>query len=359
MLRSSSVSQRSHNRLTRSKSARAAALAPRGRVVVAALALSASASAGIAAESLAQPADTALERRAAAYVAFREDVATVEATPFNSASTTREAHKRLATHDSKALSAGWVAYAALVAADTPEFVEGLQAELSAAPKKGKKVKGAAALKGRDAFFAKLAEDPTYAGKVAGADLALQRVLSMTAQDAARFSALGESFKQQAYAMQRTAWGKSKIPAGAQRNAEAAQFGAARPAKPMPASQAVTSDGVTAPMLNSLDGAWAPGWGASAPAPRDIEPNARVVLDRVLNLAARYAVGGANEKLVDAYAKNDRADQCLYIATLTLRQCIAATRAPYEEAFCLGEHALNDVSGCVGWVAQSGDSSRGS
>jgi hypothetical protein len=40
-------------------------------------------------------------------------------------------------------------------------------------------------------------------------------------------------------------------------------------------------------------------------------------------------------------------------TLTLRQCIAATRAPYEEAFCLGEHALIDTAHCVGWVADDG------
>ncbi|MEZ5929016.1 MAG: hypothetical protein R3C55_11145 [Parvularculaceae bacterium] len=38
-----------------------------------------------------------------------------------------------------------------------------------------------------------------------------------------------------------------------------------------------------------------------------------------------------------------------MATLTLRQCIAATRTPYEEAFCLGEHALIDTASCVGWV----------
>jgi hypothetical protein len=45
-----------------------------------------------------------------------------------------------------------------------------------------------------------------------------------------------------------------------------------------------------------------------------------------------------------------------MARLTLRQCIAATRAPYEEAFCIGEHALNDVSACLGWVASAGGGS---
>ncbi|MBY0422776.1 MAG: hypothetical protein K2Q06_10775, partial [Parvularculaceae bacterium] len=100
------------------------------------------------AETLAQPASSELEKRAADYVAFRADVATVEATPFNNAKATREAHKLLATHDAKALSGGWVAYAALVAADTPEFAKALEAEVSA-KKKGKK--GPA---GKDAVLAK-------------------------------------------------------------------------------------------------------------------------------------------------------------------------------------------------------------
>jgi hypothetical protein len=74
------------------------------------------------------------------------------------------------------------------------------------------------------------------------------------------------------------------------------------------------------------------------------------MNRVLNLAARYSLSGVNAKMVDAYARNDKSDQCLSFAQMTLKQCIAATRAPFEEAFCIGEHALNDVSTCIGWVA---------
>ncbi len=301
------------------------------------------------AETLAQPASSDLERKAADYVSFRADVAKVEATPFNSAKTTREAHKLLSTHESKDLATGWVAYAALVAADTPEFAEALEKELTAKPK-GKAKKG---VSGKDAFLARLNENPDYVLRMPGAQAAIQRVLAMTAQDSRRFAALGEAFKQQAYAMQRTAWGKSKIPAGSQRNAEAASYGANRPEVAAPAMQPLTNDGVTAPQLTSLDSAWSPAWGASAKAPASLEPNATVVMNRVMTLAARYGVGGVNTAVVDAYAKNDRADQCLSMAKLTLRQCIAATRAPYEEAFCLGEHALNDTSRCIGWVAESG------
>lgn len=299
---------------------------------------------GVSAESLAQPRDSALEATAADYVRFREDIAKIEATPFTSAETTREAHRRLSTHNSQELSAGWVAYAALVAADTPSFRKSLEDAV------GSKKKGKNKLSGADAFFAELAADPTYPRRLDGADEAVARVLSMTSQDTARFRTLGEAFKEQAYAMQKTKWGVAKIPASSARLSDADSFGRSRPSATAPALAAVTEKGVTSPSLASVDGEWRADWGKAAGAGRMTEPNAEVIMNRVLNLAARYAVGGVNAKTVSVYAKNDKSDQCLSFAQLTLRQCIAATRAPFEEAFCLGEHALNDVSRCIGWVA---------
>lgn len=304
-------------------------------------------SGGVAADTLAQPKETALEQRAAQYVQFREDVAYIEATPFDNASTTREAHMRLSAHDSLELSSGWVAYAALVAADTPEFAEALEKDL--------RKRGPNGLKGRDGFLARLAADPSYARKLKGAEAATEKVLQMTAQDAHRFTTLGEAFKTQAYAMQKTAWGKQRIAASSARLSEAEDFARKRAPAATPPLKASMSKGVIAPVLASADSAWSPAWGAAGSAGENSEPNAQVIMDRVLNLAARYAVGGVNKKVVDVYAKNDRADQCLSMAALTLRQCIAATRTPYEEAFCLGEHALNDVATCVGWVAGAGAS----
>lgn len=309
-------------------------------------------SSGVMAETLAQPASggAALEEMAAHYVAYRKDVAAIEEKPIKSADATRFAHKRLATHDPDKLAAGWVAYAALVAADTPEFAEALQRELGA-----KKRRRRGKLQGRDAFFAKLSQDPTYPSKLSGADAAIARVLSMTAQDARRFDTLGETFKTQAYAMQKTKWGKKRIAPGSKRLSEARQFEAARAPAKAPDFEPSTDKGVTAPVLASVDEHWAHDWGADSASGRMSEPNARVVMNRVLNLAARYSVGGMNEKIVSVYSKNKKSQQCLSLSKLTLTQCIAATRTPYEEAFCLGEHGLKDISGCIGWVASAGAS----
>ncbi len=318
-----------------------------GAMAAAASFLAFAATTGVSAESLAQPRDAALERAAADYIRFREDVAAIEATPFTSAETTREAHRRLATHDSVALSSGWVAYAALVAADTPSFRKALEEAVSSKKKNKNKLSGA------DAFFAELAADPAYPRKLDGADEAVSRVLAMTVQDAARFATLGEAFKEQAYAMQKTKWGVAKIPASSARISDADNYGRSRATAKSPTFASVTDRGVTSPSLASAQGAWGADWGKAGGSGRMTEPNAEVIMNRVLNLAARYSVSGVNQKTVGVYAKNDKSNQCLSFAQLTLRQCIAATRAPYEEAFCLGEHALNDVSNCIGWVAGVG------
>ena len=320
---------------------RTASARPVGGVSLIAVAAAAVAlTTGVSAESLAQPSDDSLERRAADYIRYREDVAVIEATPFTKAEVTREAHRRLAAHDAKGLSSGWVAYAALVAADTPSFRKALEDELDD--------------KGRDALFAQMAQDPGHVRRLAGATEASDRVLAMAAADVSRVLALGEVFKAQAYAMQKTKWGVVKLAPAPSRLDDADAYARGRGQAAAPTLPASTEKGVTQPMLASADQAWSPEWGKSASS-RMNGDNAEVIMLRVLNLAARYSAGGMNGQFVEAYAKNDRANNCLSMASLTLRQCIAATRAPYEEAFCLGEHALIDVGQCVGWVAGAGGS----
>lgn len=302
----------------------------------------------VSADTLAQPKDNSLERQAASYIQFREDVAAIEAMPFDNAGVTREAHRRLAAHDSTALSNGWMAYAALVAADTPEFAKALQKEMKKKKRRGQ-------LGGKDGLLSNLAQDPSYGRKLDGADEAIKAVLAMTMSDNARIKELGEAFKAQAYAMQRTSWGKKRIAPSQNRISEAAKYSRKRGAPAAPAFERTVDGGVIAPSLASVDSQWSADWGANAGAGRMTEKNAQVIIDRVLNLAVRYSSGALNEKIVSVYAKNNKSERCLTMAKLTLDQCIAATRTPYEEAFCLGEHGLNDVASCTGWVAGAGAS----
>ncbi len=317
---------------------------------VAAALVAALAASTVSADTLAQPKDNTLERQAANYVRFREDVAAIEAMPFTDEEVTREAHRRLATHDSKALSSGWVAYAALVAADSPAFAEALQEEID---KKSNRRKGI--IGGRDGLMAHIAEDPKYLRNLPGADEAMNAILAMAVQDSARITELGDAFKAQAYAMQKTSWGKKRISPPQSRLDEAVSYGRSRAEPATPILQRAGSDGVMAPALASAKQEWAADWGAEGGQGRVSEKNAEDVIDRILNLAARYSTDSLNPRLVEVYAQNPKADRCLSMAQLTLNQCIAATRTPYEEAFCLGEHGLIDVAGCTSWVADAGAS----
>jgi hypothetical protein len=68
------------------RSRRRAKASAQGRpVAIAATILGLALTTAVSAESLAQPRETALERRAADYIRFREDVTAIEATPFDSA----------------------------------------------------------------------------------------------------------------------------------------------------------------------------------------------------------------------------------------------------------------------------------
>ncbi len=304
----------------------------------------------VSAESLAQPKDNALERQAASYIRYREDVAAIEAMPFNNAEVTREAHRRLSAHDADALSAGWVAYAALVAADQPAFAEAIEQEIK---KKANRRRGE--LGGVDGLMSSVAMDPAFLRNLPGAEDAVNAVLAMTVQDGARITELGEAFKTQAYAMQKTSWGKQKISPSQSRLDEAATYSRSRGAPAAPVLTRAETNGVLAPALASARGEWSADWGAGADQGKMTEKSAEVVIDRILNLAARYSTNSLNPKVVEAYAQNTKSERCLSMAKLTLDQCIAATRAPYEEAFCLGEHALKDVATCTGWVAGAGAS----
>ena len=322
---------------------------PSSKGVAAAVAMLAGlATTTVSADTLAQPKDTSLERAASNYVRFREDVAALEAMPFDNPNVTREAHRRLGAHDPAGISGGWVAYAALVAADTPEFAEALKEQMKI---KGSRRKGT--LGGKDGLISNLSQDPSFARSLPGADKAIASILAMTAQDGARITSLGESFKTQAYAMQKTAWGKKRISSSQDRIVEAANFSKGRGAANMPALERQANGGVIAPALATAKGEWAPDWGAAAPAGRMQEANAEVIMDRILNLAARYSTNTLNPKIVTVYAKNNKTQNCLELSKLTLNQCIAATRTPYEEAFCLGEHGLNDIASCNGWVGGAG------
>ena len=281
-----------------------------------------------------------LEERASTYVNLRGDIAHVEGTAMKSAKAMREAHNRLGSFEPKDMAGAWVAYAALVAADTEGFAEAIEA------KTRKK-------KQREAFLQSLRDNPASVRDLDGANAAIDAIRAVAARDATRIHALGDRFIADAYRLQNDGWAKSKIAqSGSQRLNATKAYAAGRTFPPTARTVHIrTKAGNVRPNLLA-DPAWTPEWSPTSTPPSEAERTG-ALMTRALVLAARYTTGDLQPGHLDAYAKSKASNRCFVNARLNLDQCIAASRTPYEEAFCLGEHALNDVSYCVGWVANAG------
>ncbi len=287
--------------------------------------------------TISQPEMTPLEQRASAYVQFRADIDLLAATVVDSDQATRDAHNRLASHSPDMLSSGWVAYAALVAADDPAFAKSVQDEM-------------VRMGGRDPFLSAIRQNPSMVLNFAGSDAAIDDILQFAAADATKIKTLSEVFISEAYSLQKVGWAKRKISPGMSRVDSARSWSYSRSSLATPYLPASMSYGVVQPGLASADALWTPSWGNSAASFGRRASDATPILARALNLAARYSVGDVDKEAVATFARNDRANKCLANAKMNLDQCIAATRTPYEEMFCLGKHGLGDVSSCVGHVA---------
>lgn len=299
----------------------------------------------------AQASDTAtgeasaaplLEQKAAAYIRLREDLAFADTTPLNAAKVTRQVHERIGSHEAADVSMGQIAYAALIAADTPAFAEALE-------KAGRKAKN------RQKFLDELRANPGMIRGLNGANEAIAAIRDVAARDAKRIGGTGDRYIADAYELQQTGWARSKLPAnGSARMKEAEAYAAKREWPAMTPVPAVLSKaGIRRPNLDT-DMTWTTSWAANgAETPVALDSRRQMYLTKTLVLAARYALNDLNEGHMTAFGSDKTSKRCYNMASMNLNQCISATRTSFEEAFCLGTHALNDVSRCVGWVSGAG------
>ncbi|MEM9750442.1 MAG: hypothetical protein AAF869_05755 [Pseudomonadota bacterium] len=310
----------------------------------------ASATDGAAAAGAGPAAPSAMAFRAAHYVDFRMDVDRLDALGLRSLKETREAHERLGAHDPQKLAEGWMAYAALVAADTPQFVEAVRKELRRSS--------------RDRVLKNITEKPRYLSNLAGAGDAYQSVLRTAASDAHKMAAVGEKFRSRSYELQETSWGVKPTADQQQRLKKVRTLAQTR--RPSAAPVFPAKRGLQGAQLASAGDDWSAIWAsANASKSKTYElsgARAQPVMDQVLILAAQHMLGASDGAYADQtqqLLRNDKTRQCFNWAKLHLDQCIAATRAPYEEAYCLGRHGLDDIAGCVGWVVAGVEAGHGS
>lgn len=284
-----------------------------------------------AAVAARQPPPVALNdsvsRSAAIYLAYQRDMATIRG-GFASAQQIQDALRRGAASDPVQVSRGLVAYASILALQSPEFVGGIRA-MGDSPE------------ARRQIIDRVVADPAYASTLPGADSAAGLIMAVLEQDLNALSAAADSVESDAYNIQspgdqRSGWARTPLP-DREGRLQAVKDIADQPMRP---SMSEASRLYTAANAGSGLGV-SPGRARSGPYAPSVS--------NALAMAALAALGAAGENAVpntDALQYDRASQDCLASSRLNLFQCLAASRPSYEEIFCVGRHVLRDLTTCV-------------
>ncbi|KAF0170065.1 MAG: hypothetical protein FD160_3909 [Caulobacteraceae bacterium] len=284
-----------------------------------------------------------------AYASYQNEINDLQGATLANADDLERALDRAAGVNRAALTRGWIAYGAMTAAQAPEFVRG--------------VRDTATHYGRDVMIRGLTLDPAYAERLKGGAEAARLAMMSARADGLRVYSVGERYKEMAYSLQSQRWANQIAPAQPARVTRMRTLAAGASTRDVPAEFAprlVVPAGSLTPWTdpNQFGGAtfWdnfrlaqAPPIAAPLPAPVLQAHHDRVsTINRMTTLAALYVM----DATLDPAAQADRmlnegsTERCLELAQVQFYQCMSAARFRYENAFCLGEHALKEMGSCI-------------
>ena len=263
---------------------------------------------------------------ASIYVTFIRDVGTIRA-GFPDAESIQSAMRKGAAYDPATLSRGMIAYASILALQSPEFVQGVRQY------------GVDETQRRQMINA-IVRDPAYAATLPGADIAAGLIVSTLGQDIAALTVIADAVEGDAYTIQerndpRRRWATQPIPDRALRLESAKTISAVR-MLPSPQESA------------RLFAAANAGYGLNVAPARSGPPYTPAVVN-ALAIAALAALGAGGEDArpnTDALSNESESQFCLDMSKLNLFQCLAASRPSYEDMFCVGRHIVRDLATCT-------------
>lgn len=237
-----------------------------------------------------------------------------------------------------------IAYAALVAAQNPEFIDSVRAISD--------------YYGTGVAAQALMDDPLYVTGFLGADAAMESVTSAVSEDVGRMDAVGMRYRQAAYNLQTEAWAQRRARDRQERLA-AIETASNRLTTNFRLSEEIgpSSRAPTAQRLGSAASLFEGEVATDTTGPitlsalevtvgeRQMEPDERRV-GQILVVAALQSIEDGNMSYMDQLLSNPAVERCIAWAKLDLSQCVAAGHFKYEDAFCIAEHALDDVADCL-------------
>ena len=263
---------------------------------------------------------------ASVYVTFIADVGTIKA-GFEDAESIQAALRKGAAYDPAQLSQGMIAYASIIALQSPEYVAGVR-QFGVDPAQRRQV------------IAAIVADPAYAAALPGAEAAASLIVATLGQDINAMTAIADSVENDAYTVQgrsdpRRRWAIVPIPER-ERRLESAKTISAGHMLPSPEASA------------RLFAAAHAGTGLAV-TPGAARPPYTPAVVNALAIAALAALGAAGDEAranTDALMTESTSEFCLNMSKLNLFQCLAASRPSYEDMFCVGRHIVRDLATCT-------------
>lgn len=264
-----------------------------------------------------------------AYALYQTDVSALLDADIGSADAVNSALRRISRHDPDQVARGWIAYGALVAAQSPAFAAGVQRQVRN--------------DGRGNVIAQLRGDPGFARRApAGANEAIRLILSAAASDSARAANAGARYDHVARTRSAESWRRDTAAAGLTRVSltpamrERLNVGALA-ATPLTDAEAFGGRR----FWDSLAGRE-----VRAPRARGAREQAShaAVTDRMLTVAA-LVVANASTRDRSRMLDEPITRSCLEMQQLQLRQCLSVAHDAGENAYCLGHHGLTGPGQC--------------
>jgi hypothetical protein len=297
-----------------------------------------------------------MQNAAAAYYDYQGEVSNIRDKPLAGAEQLDQALDTFGAQNPDQLSAGWISYGAMIAAQNKDFADA--------------VRDIDGFYGRDRVMSGMRNDVGYARTLKGGDTALQSALAANNQDAVRISSAAAYVKDQAIKLQNVAWGKSRLkdPSGVATKLKAS----AKTTRPLgdAASKFFTGPDLNLVLANGTQGSslWdkvsvitaaapAAALGTApvtvAPASIKVDPKREGTANRMVTLAAFHVLEAekTNHDDVKAAMRDKSTYDCIDWSQLQLQACVSAAYTRADLSFCLAEHAIGDAGACFAGVAR--------
>lgn len=263
---------------------------------------------------------------ASIYVSFIAEAGSIQA-GFQDAEAIQAAIRKGAAYDPAQLSQGMIAYASIIALQSPEFLAGVR-QFGVDPAQ------------RQQVIADIVRDPAYAATLPGAKEGANLIIATLGQDIAAMTAVADAIEGDAYTIQgrsdpRRRWAVLPIP-----NREVRL----ESAKSISTGHMLPSAEASARLFAAAHA----GTGLTVANGTAAAPYTPAVVN-ALALAALAALGAAGDEArpnTQALMTDSTSEFCLSMSKLNLFQCLAASRPSYEDMFCLGRHIVRDLATCT-------------